>query len=107
MDDDRLVTSVCQFDLLAALTIIASTGTLDSKGWYTNFARFYSSRSEPAVLRLLRDADMRRVLFPRTDAELAAALREIDRMASSEGLRFSGWHGFASDQVRAFLEANP
>ena len=106
-DDERLVTSICQFDILAALSIIGATGTLDSKGWYTNFARFYSTRSEPAVQQLLADPDMRSVLFPRSDADFAAALREIDRLASNEGARYSGWHGFSSQQVQAFLEANP
>ncbi|MCA1693543.1 MAG: ATP-binding protein, partial [Actinobacteria bacterium] len=105
-EDERLVTSICQFDILAALTIIGTTGRLDSKGWYTNFARFYSSRSEPIVQQLLHDEEMRAVLFPRPDADLASALREIDRMAASEGVRFSGWQGFCTDQVRAFLGAN-
>lgn len=106
VDDDRLLTSICQFDLLAALTIIAATQSLDQKGWYTNFARFYTSRSEPAVKRLLSDEEMRSVLFPRPDSELAAALREVNRMASSEAVGFSGWHGFASEQVDRFLQAN-
>lgn len=107
VDDEQLITSMCQFDILAALAIIDATGSIDDRGWYTNFARFFTSRTEPAITRLLTDPDMRAVLFPRPDDELAAALREIDRMASSEGARFNGWHGFGSGAVRTLLNENP
>lgn len=106
-DDDRVITSVCQFDLLAALAIIGLTGDARTSGWYTNFARFESPRSEPAVQRLLANADMRATLFPGTDADLATALREVDRMATNEGARYWGWTGFGSATVDAFLAANP
>jgi hypothetical protein len=102
--DDQLITSMCQFDILAALAIIAATGTIDRRGWYTNFARFHSSRTEPAVTRLLTDSEMRAILFPRPDSELAAALREIDRAASNEGAMLNGWHGFDNPAVQRFLD---
>lgn len=98
---------MCQFDVLAALAIIDATGTIDKRGWYTNFALFNTARTEPAVRRLLTDPEMRAILFPRPDSELAPALREIDRMARSEGARFDGWYGFDNPAVRQLLDNNP
>jgi hypothetical protein len=104
---DAVLTSVCQFDILAALTVISATGSLDNRGWYTNFARFYASRSEPAVKRLLTDTAMRAELFPSDDSLLSAALREIDRLASSEGWQYNGWHGYSAPTILEFLERHP
>lgn len=104
--EDEVVTSMCQFDILAALVIIDETGSLSTSNWYTNFARFYSTRSEPVVQLLLTDASMRRIIFPTGDDMLANALREIDRMATREGFSFNGWWGYQSDEVRSFLAAN-
>lgn len=104
---DEVLTSVCQFDMLAALTIIDETGSLSTNNWYTNFARYYSTRSEPVVERLLSDETMRQVIFPRDDQLLADALREIDLVASREGVRYNGWWGFRSPEVEDFLSAHP
>lgn len=106
-EDNNVISSICQFDMLAVLTIIAASGSLSGSNWYPNFARFYSVRTEPAVQQLLSDADMRATLFPRPDNELAAALREVDRTSRSEGVRFSGWTGFGSAEVERLLKANP
>lgn len=106
-DDSNVISSICQFDMLAVLTIIAATGSLSGSNWYPNFARFYSMRTEPAVQQLLADAEMRATLFPRPDNELAAALREVDRMSRREGVRFSGWTGFGSAIIERLLKANP
>ena len=105
--DDRVITSICQFDFLAVLTIIAETHDLSGAGWYPNFARFNTTRSEPAADQLIADEAMRAILFPLSDAELAGALREVDRRSRSEGARFAGWDGFSSDKIANFLNANP
>jgi hypothetical protein len=107
-EDDRLVTSLCQFDFLAAVTIIGATGKLSSSNWYTNFARFYTGRVTPVAERLLSDEVMRATLFPESDDDLAAALREIDRMASNEGWKYNGWHGWGHDStIGSFLAEHP
>lgn len=105
--EDQAFTSICQFDLLAALTTIADTQAINDSDWYTNFARFYSSRSEPAVERLLTDELMRDALFPLPDQDLAVALRALSRHARNEGMRYSGWSGFEGAQVREFLDQHP
>ncbi len=92
--DDAILTSLCQFDMLAALVIIDETGSLSTGNWYTNFARFHSTRSEPVVQRLLADHEMREIIFRGSDQLLATALRKINEMATSESFRFDGWWGF-------------
>ena len=101
--DDEIVTSLTQFDLLSILCAIADTGSLDTRSWYTNFARYDWSRSEPALVDLLNNEEMRREIFPLTDDQLAAALREIGRLAGSEGFRFAVWSGWQSEKVGRFL----
>jgi hypothetical protein len=101
--ESRLANSLTQFDLLSILAAIASTGSLDSRSWYTNFARYDWSRSEPALVQLLEDEDVRREIFPRGDDELAAAINEVSRMASGEGFRFAVWDGWRSDVIKQFL----
>lgn len=104
---DEVLSSICRFDLLAVLAIIAETENRSDGGWYPNFARFYTQRSEPAVQKLLTDTAMRSIIFPLSDDDLAAALREVNRMSFSEGRRFNGWSGFDSTAVETFLKAHP
>jgi hypothetical protein len=105
--DDSIVSSLTQFDLLAIFTAIADARSLDTRSWYTNFARYDWSRSEPALIALISDQEMRNQLFPRTDDELATAIREVSQQASNEGFRYSGWRGWDSDRVTAFLGEHP
>jgi hypothetical protein len=105
--DERLLDSLCQFDALAALVAIGDAQSAAARVVYTSFARFYSHRTEPAIVRLIEDAQMREVLYPYDDQNLADAIRALNSWASQEGWRFSGWDGFLSDSVRKFLEENP
>ena len=101
--DEAIINSLTQFDLLSILSAISSAGSLNARSWYTNFARYDWTRSEPALVELLGDEDMRREIFPSNDAELAAAINEVSRMASQEGFRFAVWNGWRSDVVQRFL----
>lgn len=105
--DEAVLTSLTQFDLLSILAAISDAGTLDDRAWYTNFARFDWHRSEPALTALLGDPAMRSVLFPRSDTDLAAAIREVSRMAASEGLRYAVWTHWESPSIERFLAAHP
>ncbi len=105
--DDSVISSLTQFDLLAIFTAIADAGSLDTRSWYTNFARYDWSRSEPALIALISDPEVRNELFPRTHDELAATIREVSRAATNEGFRFSVWHGWQAERISAFLDAHP
>jgi hypothetical protein len=102
-DDERLLDSLCQFDALAALVAIGEAQSADARVLYTSFARFYSHRTEPAIIRVIEDPAARAILYPHDDENLAAALRALNNWASQEGWRFSGWDGFLNERVRAFL----
>jgi hypothetical protein len=106
-DDERLLDSLCQFDALAALAMIAQTRSLSDSHFYPNFARFYSHRTEPAIARLLVDDAMRQAIFPLPDDDFASALRGLDNMAQREAFRFAGWDGFTDDRILRFLDKHP
>jgi len=54
-DSELIMDSLCQFDFLTGIVAIGDLGTPDSRAFYTSFARFYSSRTEPIVVRLIED----------------------------------------------------
>ena len=48
-DDDVLLTSLAQFDVLADIAAIGDARDVDGRVFYTNFARFYQSRIQGIV----------------------------------------------------------
>jgi hypothetical protein len=106
-DDDRLLSSICQFDLLACVAGISQGKIVGSAFFYPNFARYFSYRSEPAVRVLLHDSSARATLFPDDDQDLAEALRALDEQAQQEGWKFSGWMGFEDPLIKQFLQKHP
>jgi hypothetical protein len=104
-EDERILDSLCQFDALAALAVIGETGSLS--GFYPNFSRFYSNRTVPVIARLISDDALRQAIFPKSDQELADALRGLDAQARQVGFRFNGWDGYEDERVLAFLRDNP
>jgi hypothetical protein len=106
-DDDRLLSSICQFDLLACVAGIGQGKSSGSAFFYPNFARYFAHRSEPAVRALLDDPSARAALFPDDDQALADVLRVLDEQAQQEGWKFSGWMGFEDPTIVRFLEEHP
>lgn len=104
-EDEGHLTSICQFDALAMVATINESRDLDS--YYPSFARYYEHRTQPALARLLTDQDMRRVIFPDTDDNLANVFRYLDQTARSEGFRFAGWDSINNPQLQNFLEQHP
>jgi hypothetical protein len=92
---DPELNSLAQFDVLVALAVIADGERLDERDFYPNFSRFYSERVIPIVLRAIAPgSDLRRVIFPLTDADLAHALGTIEKWAQREGWSYAGFHDF-------------
>jgi hypothetical protein len=104
-DDDELLTSLAEFDLLSNIVAIDGAGEPDGRYFYPNFARFEPRRVTPVVERLIRDRGMRDALFSRDDQELALALTAIGRLARHEGMRYFGFSGWSSD-IDAFIAEN-
>ncbi|WP_158854638.1 ATP-binding protein [Saccharothrix deserti] len=94
-EDDKILTSLTRFDVLAALVSLADSG--NRSGLYPHFARFDGTRVEPVARRLLRDTAMRITIYPGDDRHFAVALREIDRAAQRAVFRYGGWDGYPAD----------
>ena len=106
LDDDAALTSLVQFDVLANLVSIDSARSVQGSVFYPSFAPFSSHRSEPIIARLIRDEEMRKIVFPLSDADLAFAVGAMSERATSEGFGFSGFHGFDTSEIRDFLDAH-
>jgi hypothetical protein len=102
-DDDQLITSLAQFDVLSNLAAIDGSGEADGRVFYTNFARFRQDRIMPILELLLKDQDVRKAVFKRSDEDLAIALTTIARMAHNEGVRYDGFWGFDRTPIGAFI----
>jgi hypothetical protein len=106
-NEEAVLNSLCQFDVLAALTAIGVGGSPDTRFYYTNFARFNTWRSEPAIRRLIEDPSVRAELFDGSDDDLALAVRVIDRLATREAFRFNGWDEIRDPIIVEFLAQHP
>jgi hypothetical protein len=58
-----------------------------------------SNRIQPVVERLLADQALRTEIFRGSDAELATALSAVDRLATSQGMLYGGFHGWNGTRV--------
>ncbi|MEG3635205.1 AlbA family DNA-binding domain-containing protein [Micromonospora palythoicola] len=105
-DDERILTSLNQFDFLACVVALAATNNDGPGGvYYPHFAKFYGSRTRPIAERLIADQALRQQVYPGDDRQLAEALRQIDGTARQVGFRYDGWEGY-SLPVRQFVDAN-
>jgi hypothetical protein len=105
-DDERILDSLCRFDVLAALVAIHAASSTNSRYFYTSFAHFDSDRVRSILRLLITDDELRAAVFPGDDAELARALRELLRLASSEAARFSHFFVDYGDDVDKFIQDN-
>jgi len=103
--DDRILTSLAQFDALWNLVAIDDSGDASGRDFYPHFARLYASRVTPVVEQLLSDNDMRHALFRRSDADLATALQSVGALAQREGWRYDGFTGWGA-RITEFVDAN-
>ena len=101
--DDEVLTSIAQFDVLSNLAAIDAADSRDTRVFYTNFARFRQDRIQPVVNRLLTDQAIRADIFKGGDEELAAALAVVGQLASSDGLRYGGFHDWNGTEVAEFV----
>ncbi|MEV8442674.1 ATP-binding protein [Actinosynnema sp. NPDC051121] len=104
-EDEAVLDSLCQFDLLGALVVIGKQGKVAGAYFYPSFARYYSRRTQPAFVLIVTDPVVRRVLFDGDDTLLADAIAEIGRVAFTQSLQMHGaWDGFEDDRVNRFVE---
>jgi hypothetical protein len=106
-EDERLLSSLCQFDLLVNVATVDATGNFSGGVLYPHFKRFYSHRSDPAAVALIENPDARSALFPQDDQALSNLLYSLGRLASGEFFFISGWDGYEDRKIQRFLEAHP
>lgn len=106
-DSDHLTTSLCQFDALAGLAVLADQWGKDTSRFYPSFAKYYSRRSDPAFLLLINNDEARQEIFPLGDEQLADAINAIQYRSEQESpLYFSALGGTLDDRVREFVDLN-
>lgn len=104
-DDEEVITSLCQFDILAAFATISFTERGDA--FLAYFGQWYAQRSDPIVVELIRGGEIREIVFPDDDDTLAAAVRAIAYNASRMAMSINGWRGWSAPEIARFLEAHP
>jgi hypothetical protein len=104
VEDEALLTSIAEFDLLSNVVAIDdSIGLRPGRVFYTNFARLSQQRVQRIAERLLSDSEMKTVLLTHGDDVLAAALYQIGEQARSEGWRYDGFHSWEGTLVGEFI----
>lgn len=103
-DDDAILTSLAQFDLLSNLAAVDGAGSVDSAVFYTNWARFRQDRIQPVVDRVVADPGVRTAIFrDHNDEDLRVAFQEIAKMAHREAMRYDGFWGWDRTPVGEFI----
>jgi hypothetical protein len=104
-DSDTLITSLCQFDILAAVAALSlDVGKSEGGSFFLLWsAEWFTSRTDPVVVELVTGGPTRQVFFPGTDDELAAALEDIAYNARHMAQGIHGWSGFAAQPILRFL----
>jgi hypothetical protein len=105
-DDDQLLNTLCQFDILYCL-LVATEGQTPVRSFYPSSAAFNETRADPILVTVVVDSDVRAALFPNsTDAVVAEAIHTVVRLAMQEAFKFGGsWWG-PPPSVQAFLTGN-
>ena len=107
IDDDQYLTALTQFDVLSNIVAVDGSGRADDRVFYPNFARFRQTRIQSVVDRLVSDPEMRQILFPRNDEDLALALNAIAKVAHEVGFRYDGFWSWDRTPVADFIAAHP
>lgn len=102
-ESDEVLNSLCQFDVYGGLVNIGERGDASTSTYYTNFARYYTRRSEPAFLKVIQDAEVRRQLFAGDQRLLATAIARMDKAAQGESFMTDGWDGLRDPAILGFL----
>jgi hypothetical protein len=105
-DDDVLITSLCELDLLCALAATDEEGTPNPRVMFGNFVGWYSNRTDPLVVELLNDqSQVRRDVFRGDDRQLATALEVLAQRALYRWGGFGPpWDGYEDERITSFLE---
>ena len=109
-DDDVLLNSLAQFDILHCLVVAAETG--DPKAAYPASSALKGCRAAPALRRIAVDGGVRHELFAGADdCVVAQAMKEVYELAFEESKEFpednfGNWNRVPPPEVDAFIREN-
>lgn len=103
-ESETVLNSLCQFDVFGGLVNIGERKEISSATYYTNFARYYTHRAEPAFRRMISDSEVRRQLFAGDERLLATAITRMNQTAQNESFSFDGWDGLSDPAILSFLK---
>ena len=91
---DRLLDSLCQFDILYCLVVTAEGGY--HGGAYPASSAFRQERANPALSLVVSNAEVRRELLPESDdARVAQVMHEVLETAEKQSMQLPNnwwWH---------------
>lgn len=106
-DDERVISSLCVFDLLCGLAAADGAGTDGARLAFGNFAGWHAHRIDPAVLLLLdADGPLRRAIFTGDDVALARALACLRDIVPRRWGGMTPWDGFEDERITRFVAAH-
>ena len=104
-DDDRVITSLCQFSFLACLVAIDTAPAINRDPFLPQFAVFPESHTDPIAGQVVADDDLRQAVFSGSPGALAAAYRLIGEHSGKMRRGFMNrWEWYQDPRVLAFLE---
>ncbi len=109
-DDDVLLNSLAQFDILHCLVVAAKTG--DPEAAYPASSALKGCRAAPALQRIAVDGGVRQELFAGADDSVVAqAMKEVYELAFRESKEFpedgfGNWNRVPPPEVDAFIRKN-
>lgn len=103
IDDEQIVTSLCQFSMLACFVAISEPKGKKTGAFLAHFGRWFATRTDPIVVELIQGGPMRDAIFAGDNDELAAAIRGIASNAQAMAQSIHDWHGFEDPRIHEFL----
>lgn len=100
---DRFRSLLTQFDAIATIAVWGLAPGDRDHPYYPWHRASAPNHYEPALVRLLRDDDLRKVVFPSGDQELARLLAHLQQFSQGEFARFDGGWPYMATEIREFL----
>jgi hypothetical protein len=102
--DEKILSSMCQFDLLVALVAIQAANSTSTAHYYPNFAHFDGQRIVPILESLIDDSSMRADLGFSSEEGLRTAIGAVLNVANSERMRFRQFPQWLSSRIQQWLQ---
>ena len=100
-DDDWILNSLCQFDVLWCVLARALGRGNDDTQFFPSCAAFHQYRAQPALDEIASDTDVRRDTFGSlSDAKIASAITTVLDLAVGQSHRYGGWWGGTNESAK-------